>query len=278
MWPSSTVKGYMPIKQCRHNYTCMLYELVFPFHTWEPAPNCLFQTQEFLKGSHVSMRPAWGGREHFIFVSANRKHIIGSVKSAFDCRSYSSEAYILVHRNTKSFSEKHRIRLIWSLSPIAQCFVVLLIKERSCNSHMPPSFAFTSEGMAQMKVNRHWNISKRFSFAFIKHEHETTCQKFAQHYLESEFGMNNFQTDHANCASSEQRNVIISVPRASVPIGALSYSCVGVLSGAYFIHMWFSTPPLRRGKRDWFSHVILWYLLSLLSIFRWNVKCFRAKI
>lgn len=66
--------------------------------------------------------------------------------------------------------------------------------------------------------------------------------------LESEFGMNNFQTDHANCASSEQRNAIISVPDASIPIGALSYSCVGVLSGTYFIHMWFSNPPLRRGK------------------------------
>lgn len=34
--------------------------------------------------------------------------------------------------------------------------------------------------------------------------------------LESEFGMNNFQTEHANCASSEQRNVITSAPNASI--------------------------------------------------------------
>lgn len=67
--------------------------------------------------------------------------------------------------------------------------------------------------------------------------------------LESEFGMNNFQTDHVNCASSEQRNAIISVPDASVPIGAVSYSCAGVLSGTSFLHMWFSTPTSQKRKR-----------------------------
>lgn len=36
--------------------------------------------------------------------------------------------------------------------------------------------------------------------------------------LESEFGMNNFQTDRANCASSEQRNAIISVPMHPSPL------------------------------------------------------------
>jgi hypothetical protein len=67
--------------------------------------------------------------------------------------------------------------------PGSQCFVVILIKERLWNSYIPPSFAFSSKGMAQMKLNRHLSTRKRFCFAFVKHGHETTCQKFAQHYF-----------------------------------------------------------------------------------------------
>lgn len=66
-----------------------------------------------------------------------------------------------------------------------------------------------------MELSRHLSIRKRFFFFLLSMNMKQLARDLHDIILglKSEFGMKKIQTDHVNYVSSEQENLIISIPQ-----------------------------------------------------------------